>query len=317
MKSLKLFGIFGCTLIILLASCSKDKQLPINNIDKAFAKAKTQRILAFKANLQLKTSGQMASDSAVWYTEGLLNLEQAQNNHNFEDLQFFKDSIQIIDNNGLISMDQINIAYEHFTNRLDSIAIEHGASFKFNLVDISLNATSLKDGSGYLGMDASGGNNIIPLPNYRPFGETDYWYWASDLGKCGGYSGGIGQDAADKLEQAFNKLFPVIQPDGYYTDIVEIWLCPGDYEDPGNPGPYCDLMIFSTNNYSSTPCLAPDELNYYVSKFEYLVDFNNPGGGKSFSNVDVEEDVIVGNPPPNTLLYSYYLYYGVFTINNQ
>jgi len=314
MKSLKLFGIFGCTLVILLASCSKDKQLPINNNDKAFAKAKTQRILAFKANLQLKTSGQMTSDSAVWYTEGLLNLEQAQNNHNFEALQFFKDSIQIIDNNGQISMDQINIAYEHFTALLDSFAAQQGYSFKFNLVDISLKTTSLKDGSGSLGMEASGGISTNVHYSYEPFGQFDHWYWGFGLGKCNGLPGGAGSDAASKLEYVFNHLPKLpVQTQGYYTDIVYRTAMPWDYDDSTNPGPYCDYMIFLADSYSSTPCISPDELNFYVSKFEYIVQQNNPGQGKSFVNVDVWYDQDYSTPP--ILLHWYQISYGTFTIN--
>lgn len=49
----------------------------------------TAKLLAFKANLQLKSNSSIAVDSAEWYLEGLLNFEKANNYHAFGDLELF------------------------------------------------------------------------------------------------------------------------------------------------------------------------------------------------------------------------------------
>ncbi len=308
-KLLLFFVIFIFATII--SSCQKKQDSPVNSpgIDKARSQKVNHLIKEFKADLLQKTSGTMQLDSSVWYIEGLLNYEQANNLHNFSNLNFFKDSITLTPENGLLSLEQINSAYDQFTATLQAmLAQQNDTSYHIDLADISFSPTGFKDGSVELVMGAAGGTDGIP--NFTPFGLTDYWYWGGDFGKCDNYQGqGVGLDAADQLQYRFNH--PLYAgPPGYVTDVDLFVVIGPDFPgDPSNPGPYCDYIIFYTpyNPPGFQPCLSPDELNFYLSKFDYIKEAMKPAG-KTFRNIEVYPDVVMGLQ--YSKIHSYYLHYG-------
>lgn len=314
-KLLLFFVIFIFATII--TSCQKKQDSPVNNLghDKARSQKVNHLIKEFKANLLQKTSGTMQLDSSVWYIEGLLNYEQANNLHNFSNLNFFRDSITLTPVNGSLSLEQINSAYDQFTATLQAmLAQQNDTGYHIDLADINLQSTGFKDGSVELVLGASGGTNGIP--NYTPFGTTDYWRWGWDLGKCGSYTGGVGQDATDLLQYKFNHPLYAGQP-GYVTDVDLAIVTGADFpSDPANPGPYCDYIIFYTpyNPPGFQPCLSPDELNFYLSYFDYIKEAMRPVG-KTFRNVEVYPDVVYGSP--SSKIHSYYLHYGYLIDPNE
>jgi hypothetical protein len=194
--------------------------------------------------------------------------------------------------------------------------LQTDTSYKINVIDIETRETNLKDGTISLVMSLSGGFGIIN-GNYFPFGSTDWWYWGGDAGKCGDYQGqSVGLDATDILEYKFNHPSIVSEP-GYFTSVTLEQAFPWDYYASNNPGPYCDFMMFYFSSLTSIPepCLSPEELNFYLSTFDYIKDDKEPEG-KTFCNVDVSFDVVVNMTPYNGF-HKYDLYYGYFIPNTN
>ncbi|MBL7114016.1 MAG: hypothetical protein ISS19_18910 [Bacteroidales bacterium] len=111
--------LFALFFTLLLASCQKEKETQKRQISERDILV-TQQLRDFQHTLQLKTTGSMSTEDADWYIEGLLNLEQAYNYHDFINLQFTKDSIILVSSNGMISGEQIEQAYAYFADLLDA-----------------------------------------------------------------------------------------------------------------------------------------------------------------------------------------------------
>jgi hypothetical protein len=210
-----------------------------------------------------------------------------------------------------MTMNQIIEAYNYFSNQIIQILLlQNDTSYKMDLIDLNINETSLKDGSVEIEMTAVGGWPTVG--NYIAFGEEDYWYWGFDQGKCGNFTGGIPSDASDELQFRFNHPIVVLGP-GIFTSVGPEFATGYEYDDPNNPGPYCDAKIFYF--YSATqplnPCLYPLELNFYLSTFDYIVNDKRPSPNLTFKNVEVCDDVIPDGSHNGN--HTYYLYYGIFT----
>lgn len=246
---------------------------------------------------------------ADWYIEGLLNLEKAYNYHDFINQQFSRDSITLVISNDSISGDQIELVYEYFLNILDMIEANQGnPNFGFDIIDIYSVETGLKDGSLMMYMESAYGDGWAC--NYVPFNENDYWYWGWNMGKCNGYQGS--GDAADKLEYKFNH--PIILGQaGFYTSNVTLTAFPWEYDDFSNSTPWGDFMMFCYDLATppiEEPCLSPSDLNFYLSKFDYIKEDKKPAD-KTFKVVDVGEDIVLGT---EIRLHYYDLTYGIFTL---
>ncbi|MCK9618703.1 MAG: hypothetical protein M0R21_12815 [Lentimicrobiaceae bacterium] len=281
---------------LVIASCTKEG----NNTEtrqSATDRKVERQILAFKQKLNsnLKTGETMTVDSAVWYMEGLLNYDKANNYHNFKNLIFKKDTLQLpTNNNNSMSMIQISSVYDAYEAFIENEMALLDTTYGVDLVDISVLGSILKDGTITMVMTFSTGvNGSI---NYTLFGVTDFWYWGWNLGKCGAYIGqNIGTDAADKLQQKFNN--PIMAPIvyGWNSDVVMIEADPIQYPDINNQ--YGDYMIFETSGIgeepTEEPCLDYNELNYYLSKFDYIKNYNKPSN-KSFKSIYVYDDCFLG-----------------------
>jgi hypothetical protein len=311
--------IFALLALALISACQKN---PVtgpdsNQNNEARNRKVTHLIKEFKTSLVQKSGGTMTTDSSVWYLEGLLNLEQANNLHNFSDLNFFKDSIILTPVDGTFTLDQVNLAYIQFTTTLQAmVAQQNNQYYQIDLADIRIIPTGLKDGSVEIELNGSGGTS--GYINYLPFGTTDYWYWGWDDGKCSSYQGqGLGTDAADLLQYKFNHPLSAGQG-GYFTDIDLYTVLGEDFpSDPSNPGPYCDYIIFcyfSPIPIVNEPCLSPEELNFYLSKFDN-VKASLCLIGKTFRNVEVLDDIVIGMP--NSRVHNYWLYYGLLTASSE
>ncbi|MDP1623412.1 MAG: hypothetical protein Q8M08_13855 [Bacteroidales bacterium] len=285
-------------------ACTKEQTKPVENKEKKTQDSRiTRNLLAFKANLLQKSTGSMEMDSAIWYIEGILNLDNANNPHKFINAFSLKDSMVVIPINGSVTTDQINEVYFAFQNKLDA-ATGSNSTIKADAVDIYVSPTILKDGSQTFYLEATIGEEDLAT-SYQPFGPNDNWFWTNNAGRCTG--GGTPYDARILLQNRFNN--PVGSSEiGYFTDVSWAYLQPYAYPDPTNPvGGY---MIFANGLYNPLTCIGYQELNYYLSVFDYLIN-DNLIPGKSFSNVIIKRDVILINPPVPDI-YSYWMYYGVF-----
>ena len=297
--------------MLVVTSCKKDENQNLAATTDAQAGTKTtKQLLAFRDNLKLKSSGSLPTDSATWYLEGLLNYENANNDHQFDGLEFFKDSIIITTLGNSLSLNELNEAYLRFTNKLNLISqTKNDSNFTFDAISLTYEPSGLKNGEAKFAMVVSGGLNIVGA--YLAFGPTDYWVWGLSLGKCGPYSGGT-SNAALELEYRFNH--PVIgipSESGYYTEVETVYASGQEYPDPNNPGPYCDYKIFyfDAGNTGIWPCISPTELNYYLSTFSYVMNDKKPPL-KTFINVSV--DALFFPNYTNIYFYYYNLHYGIF-----
>ncbi|MBL7111098.1 MAG: hypothetical protein ISS19_04070 [Bacteroidales bacterium] len=265
--------------------------------------------------MNLKISDSLVLDSAVWYLEGVLNLEYANNNHLLENQEFYHATITVLPVEGTLTMEQILNAYIYFSEKLEEInANQSNPAFTYDMIDIHFHEANLKDGAVDLEMTAASG--WYSTSNYVLFGGEDYWYWGNGQGKCGNYSGYVGTDASDLLQYKFNHPRSVLEPGTFIPTSIEWKDVTGYmYDDQNNPGPYCDAMIFYYETSitpppgTPEPCLDPDELNYYLSTFDYIKYDQRPVG-KTFKNVEIYDDLI-----PNgtyNMHHLYTLYYGVF-----
>lgn len=319
-KYLFLIGMFLTTTFTIL-SCSKETDITDKQTCKTYPSKSTELILNFKQKLKQKSTTTLTNDSAIWFLEGLLNYENANNSHNLGDLEFFNDTLILSTSGSGVNIEDLNAAYTYFTQELNQISQQqNNPDFKFDLVNMEILPLNLKNGETKITMNASGGQNLVGV--YLAFGATDYWRWGWDLGICEG--GHIGTDAADLLELRFNNPAAGVNPlPGYFTAVETrvAWFWDTQWYDPNYTLGWMPYMLFyasgSGSNPSVEPCLTPADLNYYLSKFDYIKNAKKPVA-KTFKNVDVVEDF------PTSLTtwgrgHDYYLSYGIFnySIPNQ
>lgn len=282
------------TLVLVLGiSCKKDSDSTqkTNQSNKI-----TNQLLSFKQNMLLKSNGSLPSDSAVWYLEGLLNLENANNNHDFNGLDFYNDTLSCTVNSNSISVAELDQLYQQITTWLNALKAENpNTNYTFDIVDLELLTNSLKSSSEELKVIASAGI-IGTTHNYEPFGPDDYWIWGSGLGKCGSYSGQfIGRDATTELEQHINYPFHLIPGPSYWISCTTRIAQYFNYNNIGNSNV---IMMFQDSGEGNgpiiQPCLGYYELNYYLDHFDYIKNDMQPAG-LTFKNVDVVEAIVVYN----------------------
>ena len=119
------------------------------------------------------------------------------------------------------------------------------------------------------------------------FTSSDYWLHDAGRGKCGGYSGGIGDDAATKITAKVNFDLAVTAPSNTYytyTNIDAVWLEPGNYNtwipnpnDQTSGDNYYDFLLFFSlsSNSNHHDCLEPTEMNFYTNSSKDLIDDKN------------------------------------------
>ncbi len=270
----------------------------------------TSRLLVFRDHLELKNGTSLPIDSANWYIEGLLNYENANNNHQFDGLTFFYDTLVLYTAAGSLSNTELNDVYAYFTNQLYEITQSNNdPDFAFDAIDISITTSGLKNGETQLTMVVGGGPNTVGV--YEAFGATDYWIWGMQGGKCGAYAGQGGlSDAALQLNYKFSH--PLAVPAGYFTGLFYVLATGDEFPDPNNPGPYCDYKIFRFDAWNTGiyPCLAPNELNYYLAKMPEIIADKKPDG-KTYAYANAYAMFF---PNFGNLYYhEYKLWYGDFT----
>lgn len=314
MSTIKQLSLSLLIVLMVITSCKKEDVKNQSDLsDKQKMDNTTSRLLAFSEQLKLKSGASLPFDSANWYLEGLLNYEQANNNHQFDGLQFFYDTLVMYTSGAELTMTELNDAHAYFTNKLAEIAqAQNITNFAFDAVDITISTSGFKNGETQLAMVVGGGSNTVGI--YTAFGTTDHWIWGMQGGKCDGYTGGGFSDAAQQLNYKFNHPLAVPGP-GYYTDIEIVYAEGDDFYDPNNPGPYCNYKIFFF--YAGTsgiwPCLSPNELNYYLSTMPFIINASRPEG-KSYISVNVTSVFIPSGPA--IYWHSYALNFGYFHPND-
>jgi hypothetical protein len=293
---------------VIFASCSKDG-VDNNSQSPSETNKTTQKLISFRQDLFSKNGGSMTSDSAEWHLEGLLNYEQANNTHEFIQVEFLYDTLTWPASNGVISYEGLQQVYASVNELAQSMALNNGnPDYTFDVIDLQVIETGLKSGEKDVVVTISGG---LPgtTPTYIGFGTDDHWYWGWKAGKCDDFLGQyIGRDAAKELQDHFTN---VPFQHSYFVSVVVVLAYPWDQAFQDDNNPFGNSMIFENTETSAglTYCVSPEELNYYLSKFDYIKNFLKPIG-KTYKTVLVEDDFIP-TYSPFPIFHRYKLYYGV------
>ncbi len=298
---------------IAFSSCKKDENdAPAANTTKDPI---AEKLLDFKQTIQSQNKEAVlyTMEDAEWHLEGLLNYEEANNEHNWHGLDFENRTFEVPVSNGQISSSDLNLAYESFLAEINSL-LDEDENLRSDMVNIEIEENQMKDGTATIGMTYSFGS-IIAIPNYNPFGPDEYWVWGDPDGY--GTGGRCGLDtnlstdyANDRLQDKFNNPTTTSQP-GYYTSVTTIPRDAGYYsEDPNHPNPSRPFIIFWDDNADWEECLPPTELNYYLSKFDYIKQDVQPLN-KTFASVQIDAHYLTGTKG-TILQHVYYLSFGIF-----
>lgn len=305
MKKIKYITVLSMCAFMTFSSCKKDNENgpEVNNQDQT-----TQKLIDFKNKLNSKDGNSITVENATWHLEGLLNYENANNNHDMNSIIHQYDTLTYDFSGENINYNELGVVYLDLNKKLNQY-IQLNPNSKFDLIDLNLVKS---DNEITVVMISSFGTSSAKL-NYQPFGSSDYWRWGWNLGKCDGAF--IGYDAADQLKYKFNNPIGNFVP-GYYTSVEMKSIFFSSYPDPSYPGAFGEYMMFFTSGYGSgpgtnnEPCISPSDLNYYLGKFDYIKDLNCPSG-KRFKNANVIE-TIPGSIGTWGRAHDYQLYYGVF-----
>jgi hypothetical protein len=110
------------------------------------------------------------------------------------------------------------------------------------------------------------------IPGDLGINDTDYWFAAMELGKCGPYQGqNIGWDASTRLDQVLNWNHGMVLACGnggtlFYTSIDEIILVDGP-----------NGWLF-WNGPTADECLDPSDMNYWWDVAEDEIEAHRPFG---------------------------------------
>lgn len=287
-------------LITFFIGCKKEN---VENVTKNSKQQVTEKLLDFKSKLNAKNLDCLSSDSANWYIEGVLNYEMANNNHNISNLSFNYDTTRFDYSANALTYAQLETIYSVLKKQINN----HLSEVPGSLCDmINLKFLPFDNGIKVVLVSTFGSKASKYL--YAQFGNDDYWRWGQNQGKCDGTYVGI--DACDKLRIKFNS--PLNKPyiEGYYISIV-CW----NENFNSHPLPNSQYRMFMASGSGSSvptpgPCISPDQLNFYLSNFDYIKDINCPTG-KQFKSVDVTEDYATMENYWS-VAHHYKLYYGIF-----
>jgi len=314
----KVILIFSVAIVaaVVFNSCKKDNTLqPLKNGVSAKDKAITMKIVNFKNKLlsykdkpNVKDGQVMPVDSAVWYSEALLNYsyDAGKGMKNFTTVS---DSIEVPSVNGQITYADLYTAYTQLETLLGSQKNENPDK-SLILADVASKGEN-------------GGNTTLVL--ISGFGDdlgggtppTNIWY----------------KDAATIIKNAINANTP--QPvNGYYIDITSIQIdpvqgysvngqsyVPYNLRNPNDPPTldnWYDYLIFE--NTSQWPIqnyhmyLIPAEMTFYTNNANTICNTTMytlvPAiAGKNFIGMNAEGWLMA--PPDYTVIFHhYYLNYG-------
>jgi len=309
MKNFKFILLFAILMAVVMYSCKKDLPVasPVQENDFITHSQKVLSLIrAFDNKLEsdLKTGELITLDSAVWYTEALQNYEYAHPDSGSRSFVVSESQYTLpVSPGGLVLMDDVEILYSQMETQLlaDLTGISDPVSF-LAIADVALD--SVVGNTAHLSV--SNGLGVGELIIYDPFEEDDDWIWGTGhpsdplAGKCNGDMVGE-SDGSNELEYRLNNPNVSYPPSGYTDiEIVDINYMNCYYENPFNLN-----RVFNTLDYYF--CIENDEMNNYLSEYDYIVyEYNNTGndgsgmifvfngegarpGGKNFISVAIED----------------------------
>ena len=302
MKNLSKFAIVIIAIaVVSLWSCTKEevqKQAEQTNDTQSVE----QKILNFntKVKSNKKSNETMTLEEAIWNIEASFNYNYGETHINYAELHTDSTFISLNTINGCeVSFTEVQNLYneglESLTSFYHSIKEEN---VHCKLVDLSLVNTD--DNSALIKMTYQmGAENVSKSANIlMAFGDTDYWTFGNNEGKCNGYSGT--GDAAEKIQNKINNVY-IDFMGTFYTDQDYIPIYGQNYPNPdddAHDNMYDYLMyfneVFNNGTYPNSyhTCLTPDEMNFYMIGTKTVMLQNKPAG-KSMISIDLWGEIIV------------------------
>ncbi len=311
MKQNKILILSLLIIAIFAFGCKKDKNVqPHKNEISAKDQAITMKILNFKQKLfaykeipNAKDGQAMPVDSAVWYSEALLNYTYDEGLKK-QNIFTIRDTLIVKTENGYILYSDLYATY----NEMEKVIInqkENHPNANLLFADI----TSLEGTNGNTSFILTSGLG-------DDSGGDDYtgWYWGRLLGWCD--NSHYGWDAANVIKSNINEDISV-PGQGYFTSVSVVyfeycrykldqndWVYGNFFLNPNwdpNQGYnwYRYLLFWNQNNEPSTyhRCMEPTEINNYTSLTSQIVFDIIPNDllsgsleGKSIIGIDLEGD---------------------------
>ena len=326
-------AIINCTVLmafaIITAVFSCKKEIPLKDQSRQYSTHRHSNlsdaeiedlIIEFKILIdEPEGKDPVEIGEAIWLLDATLNYTYSYSNMRFTDL--YKDSAEFavqFPNPDI----EASVLSNLFMQISDSLSDHYAAvsSDSKHLIDVSLFLDIDGDGNGVLKAYSFIGtleNEEIISQNY---GSTDYWHWAWGLGKCGGYSGGTGLDAAKILSryQDYTVPYPVESNAERTICINKVFalnIMPFSYQTQSNP--YGDFRLFAVvSPINHQPCISPDEMTYYQSQLSYIKDDLAPASTDVFV-YEVKPGISLCSGTDSWKYHFINLYYGKFVILNN
>jgi hypothetical protein len=292
-KTLFPLALFACVCIVMtiINACSKngDENMVINAKITKFSPSKDQvipLITEFNQRYEnhkagLKSGNNIDISEAEWTIEAAVNYAFRGEKENLETLIY--DSL-------LLAVDvHYGLDNEILMHESDAFALYDDVfGFVASMVDVDkqllvadVELKQVSDGVASFRITAV---VIGGMPDPCQIYPDDYWYAAAGLGKCNGYTGGSGKDAADKI----NTLLNCAQLNAWFTNVESKWEIMQYYGPNGEP---CFWGMDWTGN--AQDCLSPLDIGYWFNLALYVSDEETPPN-KSFIRCKFNSDLGLG-----------------------
>lgn len=278
------------------------------------------RIQRFRDRLQSVKNREMnfrdndlTPTEANWNLEATINASYAKADANFSKLSKAENELTIPITGGVINNDDLLTAYGttkgFLANHYNSIA----SNYKQVLViDINLEEETTEMARFKIITFIA---SAPPTPTGdNVYGDTDYWYWGNEQGRCDGSGEGVGLDAADILAEDLNLRYPLPNNHLYFTSIEAIGIQAFDYPnyDDNNFGDFQrDYLLFMSNTsseiLSATECISPEDMEWYYNNI-YTITGQLKPAGKDFSHIELHDNVLIGE---DIIFHDGTIYYGI------
>lgn len=278
----------------------------------------------FKEKMQSASKGDetLSIEDARWHLEAVLNYTYGDAEWPFSEIQCDTFYYKLPTKEGCVRLAQLNEAFNAFSNNVEDVYEECMLPEKRILAIQTKFTTESKDGgiSAQIIINTGG---VIPV--YPIFGSTDYWhdYYDEDeqygFGKCGPYAGQCeGSGAPHELTLKANMRIPEYGcPNGfrkYVTDVSTIEIYARDIPfllDSESP---CGYKIYYNSNdpydptHNPSHCIPPEDMNYYLSKFNEIMLHYKPDGKEPVSALYMYS---VKTSIPGAVLFFLYIDYAI------
>ncbi|MBI9033328.1 MAG: hypothetical protein JEZ03_02540 [Bacteroidales bacterium] len=276
-----------------------------------------QKIEAFKASLNQKSTLSLGVDDALWNIEAAMNYTYGVAEIALNDVDHYKFTVEVpADANGQIAMEDVSNAYNEVLAQVSGHYHSIEADEKnLLMVDLTLFVEEEEDlkSSPTIKYEVTSAVNSTKTLTPMGFGENDYWYYGEGYMNGGGYCDGpnVGQntdsDAAEQIEKRINMYKAVPTSRYWYSDEEVQYRTAFDFtnfNDPISGDNYHEYLMYQSNINlpNGFTCIAPVDMTFFHQGTKHVVyhydNETNPGArpvGKDFIEVDLWGDFVLDN----------------------